>query len=188
MWSEPATIVAPADIPVSVAEAKQFSRIEHADDDAMIATLIQAATARAEATTGTRFVAQTVRLQADDWAELFSLPIGPVTAVSEVRYEDLDAQEQVFADVELFGQGLSRGIRLTAGSGWPNDVRPVSGAITVELNVGYTDLPQSLAAAIMLMVGDLYANRETAAVGMSASEIPMSMQVETLLNQHRIWL
>lgn len=190
MWSEPVIVTPPDSDPVSLAEAKIFSRVDHDDEDAIIGTMIAAAVSCAEATTGTRLVAQQVRIAADRWSDLLQLPIGPVRSVVSVVYDDSNGVEQTLAleDYELFGGGLSQGIRPVFGGNFPSDRRNDAGSIRVTLSVGYDSLPEGLKAALLLMVGDLYENRETVATGMNSTMIPMSMQVSTLLNQHRIWL
>lgn len=191
MWSAPVIIVEPASEPVSLDEAKEFVSIE-ADEtefDTLIAGLIVAARQQVEAVTGTRLVEQTVRLEASEIGDLARLPIGPVTSVSGIVFDDLSGAEQSFAgtDWEVYGTGLERGIRTKVGKGWPNSVRNAVGAIRVTAVVGYETLPRPLWTAMLLMVGDLFANRETVATG-SMSQIPMSMTVEAQLANYRIWL
>ena len=183
-------MAAPSSTPVSIDEAKVFLSVDHSDHDTLISSFIAAGVSRGEATTGTRFAEQTVQLWADHWSDLEILPIGPVSAVTDITFQDREGSEQTVPseDYELVGAGLSRSLRPSSGSGWPSDVLDETGAIGVTMTVGYSELPPSLVAAVLLMTGDLSAHRETASVGMPAGEIPMSMQVDTLLSQYRIWL
>ena len=191
MWSAPVTTAGPAAEPVSVDEAKEFLSIDpdETEFNTLIGSLIVAARQQVEAMTGTRLVEQTVRLEASEIGDLGRLPIGPVSAVTAIVYDDTAGAEQTFAaaDYELFGAGLERGIRTKVGKGWPNDVRNAVGAIQVTAAVGYETLPKPLWTAILLMVGDLFANRETVMTG-SVAKIPMSMSVEAQLANFRIWL
>jgi hypothetical protein len=47
-------------------------------------------------------------------------------------------------------------------------------------------VPAPIKAAVLLMVGDLYENRETVAEGAPAP-VEMSMTVERLLSPYRVW-
>ena len=58
-------LTAPAAEPLSVAEAKAFLRVEHDDDDAMIASLIAAARNHVEALTRCGLITQTWRIVLD---------------------------------------------------------------------------------------------------------------------------
>ena len=58
---------APASEPVSLAEAKLFLRVEHDDDDDLIAALIAAARVQVEAQTRRALITQTWRLVRDVW-------------------------------------------------------------------------------------------------------------------------
>ena len=183
-WSEAVTILEPASEPVSIAEAKEFVSIENeiVEFDTLLSSFIGAARAHLEAMTGTRLIEQTVELHADSWADLLSLPIGPVSAIVAIAYDDIDGAEQVVdaAVYELTGAGLARGIRTAVGQVWPSDHRRSAGAIRVQLTLGYSALPKPLWTAMLLMVGDLFANREN---GVGMPGVPAD-----LISNYRIWL
>ncbi|WP_338445949.1 hypothetical protein V5F89_12440 [Pelagerythrobacter marensis] len=189
-WAAPIAVVPPAAEPVSVAEAKEFLSIgaDEPDFDVLLASFIAAAREQLEAVTSTRLAEQTLQLHADGFADLRRLPLGPVQAVSEIVYDDAAGAEQVLAsgDYELFGAGLEQGVRPAFGKTWPAGALRAS-AVRVTAAVGYEQLPRPLWAAILLMTGDLFANRETTS-STTSTKIPMSMQVEALITNYRIWL
>ncbi len=84
------------------------------------------------------------------------------------------------------------GVRMKNGAAWPTS-QCQEDAVRIRYTAGYngvlvTDggtgsLPGALAAAIKLMVGDLYQNRETVAGQISA--VPMSLTVDRLLSPFR---
>jgi uncharacterized phiE125 gp8 family phage protein len=191
MWSEPVTIVPPASEPVTLDEAKEFLSIdaEETEFDVLIESLITAAREQVEAITGLRLVEQTVDLRASEWSDLQLLPIGPVLDVANMSYLDGVGDEQaVPGDVyELYGAGLSRGLQTSIGKSWPSDALRRRDAIRLELTIGYGPVPKPLWAAILLMVGDVFANRETVVTGTSAAKIPTSMAIDSILVNYRLW-
>jgi len=191
MWSEPVTTVPPASEPVTLDEAKEFLSIdpEETEFDALIGSLITAAREQLEAVTGTRLVEQTVDIRASEWCDLHRLPIGPVLSVDSIQYLDRAGEEQTVAsaEFELFGAGLSQGMMPSVGNGWPDDVLRRRDAIRLVMVLGYDPVPKPLWTAILLMVGDVFANRETAVTGTVAAKIPMSMTVDNLLGNYRLW-
>lgn len=191
MWSAPVTLTQPAAEPVTIDEVKEFLVIEAEDVlyDQLLARFITSARMQAEAVTGTRLVQQTVRIGASEWFDLEVLPIGPVLSVTSIAYDDTTGTEQLLAaeDWELFGAGLSNGIRRSIGAAWPAALRRQD-AIRVTLEVGYDAVPEPVATAILIMIADLYAQRESFVVGTIAAKVPTSMQVEALLANYRIWL
>ena len=191
MWSSPVQISAPASEPVALADAKQFVSIDAGETefDSLISGFIETARQQGEAVTGTRFVSQVADLRADEWGDLCRLPIAPVLGIVEIEYLDSDGAEQLVdpADYELFGAGLMVGIRTAFGKGWPNGLRRVSGAIRVRLTLGYDPLPRPIKTALLIMVADLFAHRESSVPG-SVSNSLSSMQVDTLLANYRMWL
>lgn len=61
-------------------------------------------------------------------------------------------------------------------------------AIRIRYTAGYETVPPAIVNAILLMVGDLYENRDTTGGVAKVSSIPMSTSVENLLNPYRVYL
>lgn len=113
------------------------------------------------------------------------LPYGPVISLVGVEYLDSD-DEPVQADIdefELLGATL-----VPAGSSWAwQGCSTRREAIRVEYLAGYEEaIPPAARAALLLMIGDLYRNRDTTAV-VQMSKVPMSTSVEGLLEPLRIY-
>jgi uncharacterized phiE125 gp8 family phage protein len=133
----------------------------------------------------------------DQWRRCsLLLPFGPVITVETVSYIDGAGGVQTVdaATYELLGRELVPAF----GAAWP-----AAGlhreAVRVRYKAGYAagvgadplvaKVPEPIKAAILLMVGDLYQNRETTAAGAASgvSEIPMSTGVANLLSPFRVW-
>lgn len=91
------TTVAPAEEPVSLAEAKAHLRVDASDDDDMITGWLVAAREQSEAETGRRWVTQTVTL---------SLPAFPRRRVNAGGYPDPWEEWYPPADWFLAGTGV----------------------------------------------------------------------------------
>ena len=191
MWSAPVTIAGPLAEPVSLAQAKAFVSVdaEETTFDGQLGAFVMAAREQLEVVTGVRVAPVTLELGARCWGDLARLPVGPVTAVTGIVWDDTAGTAQVLdpAAYELCGAGLSRGIRRKVGASWPGGVRPVEGAIRVTVEAGFEPIPGPLWTAILLMVGDLFAHRETAVVGTVSAKVLTSMQVDHLIANYRIW-
>src|SRR3954468_22456011 len=83
-------LIPPAAEPWSVAEAKAFLRVEHDDDDAVIAALIAAARGHVEALSRRALLVQRWRCVLDAWPASGRLDprIGPLRAVIAARTFD----------------------------------------------------------------------------------------------------
>ncbi len=66
-------LAAPAVEPLTLAEVKRWLRVDHADDDGLIGSLIKGARERIEARTGRAVIAQPWRIVLDRWPEADSL-------------------------------------------------------------------------------------------------------------------
>ena len=158
MWHAPVTTTAPAQEPITLALAKEFLRLEGNDRfDGEVGLHIAGARTAIETRTSTRLITQQVRIACDRIADLDRLPIGPVAAIVEIVFIAPDGtRDEVPGEAfELFGSGLTFGIRTTDGSAWPAPASR-SGAIEVTLTVGYgadgDALPGDLKLALLFAI------------------------------------
>ena len=161
--------------PITTAEAKSHLNIDHSDDDTLIDTYIAAATEYVEDYVNRELAQRTWDYSFDKFpVDEISLPKHPVLSVSSITYTDRTASpitQTVLTsvyDVDLGGSPAD--IYLKYGQTWPTasyernsiTVRFVTGFAGVGSPVDYrAGIPQAIRAAIKLMVGDLYLNRES---------------------------
>lgn len=181
MWLPAVTVTSPEVEPVTLAAAKQYLRIDAADEsfDDEIATLIAASRADIEIICNTRLITQEVLLQADSFADLEHLPIGPVQSIETLKYVDSAGDEQLLAsaDYELVEGPLQAQIIRVSGVTWPT-IADRPDALRVTATVGYgdagTDLPRDLYFVVLAAIRAKFDGRELA--------------IENMLVNHRIWM
>lgn len=164
---------APAAEPVSAAEAKLHLRVDISTDDDLITSLITAARMEVEQWTGRALINQTWDWKSDafpcgDWLA-FRAPLPPLSSVTHVKYIDSAGTEQTVSTDDytthvFAGPFAARGLILPKyGKIWPSP-RAEAGAVRVRFVAGYgaagSAVPAPLLAAIKLLIGDLYENRE----------------------------
>jgi uncharacterized phiE125 gp8 family phage protein len=164
-------LTAPTVEPVSVAEVKSHSRIGISDDDALIAIYITSARQLAEQKTGRSLAPRTLVRYYDEFPDSIELPKGPITSIDAVRYINEAGVLTTLsgAAYALDATQLSSWIVPAYGTEWPSTLTTPN-AVQIQYQVGYSSvtIPASIKAYILLMVGTLYENRE------SASERPVS--------------
>jgi len=173
--------------PVTTSEAKDWLRLDIADDDTMIGGLLLAATHYAETFTGRTLVTATKYHYLTGWEYPIELPEFPLVSVTSIKYIDPDGVEQTLAaalyDVDtVIEPGC---VRLGYGDSWPA-LRGDENGITITYVAGYgaaADVPDGLKVAIKMMVANWYENREAVSEGQKLSPVPMA--VEMLLWQYR---
>lgn len=188
MWRAPVVKTAPAAEPVLLPDAKAHLRIDHTGDDVLIGALLASARAHVESVTGQKLAEQVLTIRCDDWSDLTLLPVAPVANVVSVKYAGAagDVQAVPAEGYEPRLEGLQPQIVPALGAQWP--AKLAGSLITVEVQAGYApgQAPPELLAAIKLILGDLYAYRET--VGEGASPIQATATVEALVANHRLYL
>lgn len=197
-------VISPPEPLVDLALAKKHLRVEEDEtgDDALIAAYIAAASSHIDGPggwLGRAIGPQTLELRrsafADGDGSDIALPYSPVIDVLSVRYLD-DAG--VLQTVDPAAYEVTRGNVLapTFNSVWPV-ARRAADTVRIHYRAGYVEdpeadpliaaVPPAITAAVLLMVGDLYANRETGVVGTVSADVKMSTTVDALLAPYRTW-
>jgi uncharacterized phiE125 gp8 family phage protein len=183
-------ITAPAAEPISLSEIKAQLRIDHADEDALLSRLIGTAVAYTDAlgSLGQAMITQTW----GQWAgpnpkQSIRLMLGPVIAVTAVKYYDVDdvLQTDTLGNYEINGTEFAKTVGPKIGNNWPvTSQRP--DAIRIEYTAGYgpaaADVPQSIRHALMLLVGHWYEARENTGV---ENLISIPFGFDALIGMHR---
>ncbi len=196
--SHVATLIsAPSETPVSLAEVKTHLRVDHDDEDPLIQMLLDAAVSHLDGLSGIlgrAIIDQDWRLTvprsgSPTGSDKLYLPLMTARELLSIKYYDLD---NTLVTEDLAGWSMVSSswwayISPVSGSIWPSVYdRPDS--IIIEWRAGFggaEDVPPSLKAAIFLIVGDLYRNRETVSFGGQSSYIPMSATVNALISPYR---
>lgn len=202
-------VTAPADNPVTLAQAKAHLREDSDDFNDQIEAFIDAATAYADGPMGflgRALIDQTWDLYLDAFPAVsvvgtrnvyaIEIPLPPLIEVVDVFYLDSNGVEQTFDAASYTVDDSSEPARIVLGStgSWPT-IQEAANAVRVRFRAGYLDqgvspavesVPGTIKAAILIMVGDLYQNRESSVIGQTVTKIPWS--AEALLRRHRIYL
>ena len=165
MWHPAKQTEAPTAEPVTVAEVKSQSYIDHDDHDAQIALLIAAARDHIERYCNITALTQTIEAKCDCFDDFAYLPFAPVQSISSITYIDTDGSEQTLSSsvYELRADDLEGSIVLQYGQSWP--ARRVNTRITVTAVVGYTTVPPAIKHAMLLLVALGFENREAQELG-----------------------
>lgn len=187
-------VVKPGGYPVDLEEAKAHLREESADFNLQIEAFIAAATGYAEWFQGRALIEQTWDLYLDAFpAGSINIPKPPLIDIDGVFYTDAAGVEHEIDDETYVVDAVSEPGRLmmVGGAAWPTTGKD-GNAVRIRFRAGYPDtedsppeitVPFETRAAILMHVGDLYANRESMVVGDSVTTIPWS--AEQLLRVHR---
>ncbi|MFC4625432.1 head-tail connector protein, partial [Daeguia caeni] len=145
----PVRIVAPANMPVSLSEAKAHLRVDHDDQDDLIIAQIRAATAWLDGWSGIlgrALVTQTWRQDFVGFADHLPLPLAPVTAIDSVSYFDGDNVQQTLDTgvYDLFADARGAYVTRRSGQSWPATFRRAD-AVSIIFTAGYgaaADVPE----------------------------------------------
>ncbi|MGQ0740924.1 MAG: head-tail connector protein [Alphaproteobacteria bacterium] len=179
-------ITAPAEEPVSLADAKAHLRVDTNDDDALITRLIAAARQAAEEATGRAFVAQTWRLWLDGWPSEWAieLPRPPLIGVSSITAYDRNGNATVVdAETYLVDAAARPGRVVFDTTVLPPVILRAANAIAVEFDAGYgaaAVVPAGIVAGVLAWIAHLYELR-------GESETPPPAQALALLAPYRVF-
>lgn len=180
----------PAVEPITLAQAKQFIRVEHDDDDDIITALIAGSRIHVETQTRHALITQSWRLVRDVWPELGCVPVLPVPlrTLDAARVYKSDGSTLAL-DVTTFTLDKAAApARLTFMRGaLPAPERRAAG-IEIDVTCGYgaaaTNVPEPLRQAIRLLVAHWYENRGLVAAGQQVAVLPET--VAALIAPYRV--
>jgi uncharacterized phiE125 gp8 family phage protein len=199
-------VTPPASLPVTLAEAKAYPRIDGSDDDAVINSLLSFATAFIERETGQTTVTTTKKLfldqfpkateMADYFGRFIKLPVGtdreirlptpPLISVASLKYLVGGVETTWSAsNYTVDAVGLPGRIVLNDRIAWPTDCDVVANAVRITFDCGYgaaAAVPDLFKHAIKWMVSHAYEHREIMD-GMQLKELPYSLRcvIESLM-------
>ena len=187
-------ITAPVLWPVSLAEVKAHCRVDLNDDDALLETLLEAATEMAEQATGRALMTQTWELTLDAFppssnthSQAMVLTRVPVQSIVSLSYiDEAGVSQLMLPNAYLLNNcddfGFATVVPIFA-SLWPSVARDVK----LRFVAGYVDasaVPASIKQWIKLQVAAMYDNREAETTGRGV-QIKLGF-VDALLNRYRV--
>ena len=179
-------VTPPASEPVSIAEVKEWLKIESdvTEDNGLINGLILAATEMAESYLNRSLITRTYDLTMDcfppDYYGVVYMPKNPVQSITSVKYIDNNGTLQTWDAGNYTLDNSGEQARLTAAYNisYPN-TRDVINAVIIRYVAGYGDadsVPENFKTAIKVMVAEMYNNRQETVYGVSVNRVSMTAQ------------
>lgn len=171
-------LAGPAEEPVTLAEAKAWLKVDGADEDALIGTLITAARLHLESVTGRALLTQSWRLVLDAWPPggEVRLPVAPLSALTAIRAFDEDGDEHAIGLAQFLVEAGGTPARLVLPgtvAGMPA-LRQRFG-IEIDYVAGFgepADVPQELKQALLVLVAHWFEHRDAVVIAGSGAVIP----------------
>lgn len=177
--------------PITLDQAKNYLRVDIADDDALITRLIVAAREACEAFIHGYLITQTVRVSydafPDDMAPIW-IPAEPLQSITSVKWFDqtntattLNAWSAGTGDYILDTDHEPARLVLPPSTNWPGSalwpVSPVQVTAVVGFGADGSTVKSSYIDGMLLCIGHGYENREAVETsGAVGKEIPMSAE------------
>jgi uncharacterized phiE125 gp8 family phage protein len=171
MWREKTSATAE---PLTLEEAKLHLRVENAEDDALIGTLISAAREAAETFLGRVIPERQFEIVLDGYPETpYRFPFLPVKAVVSIVCV-LEDETEVGLTEGTFR--LASGDRLVVDT-WPEGTPRTYDAVTITVTAGTETVPARWKQAMLLVIGHWYEHRESVNVGNIVNELPQGFEM-----------
>lgn len=174
--------------PISVAEVAQHLRLGtlDADETTELTTLITTATEYAESFCNRpwRTLPKT-ELFSEFPSDCFTFA-GDVQSVEQLSYYDTNHILTHYHTTRVASIGGRSYVYPAFGATWPTDSNGEAYSISIDYTTGRNDaVPSSVKSAILLLVGDLYENRENSVTGQGVTHVKMSLTAERLLTPYK---
>jgi len=172
---------------ITVADLKTQLRVTHSLEDTLIGAMRSAAISWVEEHCNIKLGSYTARGYLPGFYNS-RIPIGPVTAVSEVKYqvtEDTDYDTDLSTlDAGLWFTDLISQPSRIAFRDVPSVYEYSLNPVVVTFTAGYSTIPAPVLQAIRLLVAHMYENRQEEVIGTITTRLKFGL--EALLNPFRI--
>lgn len=176
--------------PVTLAEVQTHLRLGTLDaaEQAELTAMISAATEYAENFCNRSFRSGTQTQLFGSFPTIETDPLvilGNAASVT-IQYYDTTNTLVDFTDYRVIPDGGRSLVFPAFGSQWPSDGNglPYSIVLTYTTTVG-SSVPASVKHAVLLLVGDMYENRENSVTGQGVTHVKMSLTAERLLTPYK---
>ena len=167
--------VAPVTEPVTLAEAKEYARIDGTLEDTLITSLIKVARLHCEAFTGKAIIRKTVTIESFSFPYQWQMPYGPLASANDVtKVVTIDQNGTETALNYQVNIGLFPKIAITSGD--------QSFKFKMVYTAGFTTVPDDIKLAIKMMVNTMYERREDFS---DLQAIPSPLGVKALLMPYK---
>lgn len=177
----PVLVTPPQELPVTLAEAKAQLRVDHEDEDELIARQLRAAIGYLDGwggILGRCLVTQTWRQDYANFCQCLRLPLWPVASVTSLKYLDTAGAEQTIgpSNYALRADELGAYVEFEDTYSFPAVRSGLGPRVSVTYVAGdaAASVPENAKHAIHLLLGHWYENRETVVTGTIASALPLS--------------
>ena len=185
----PVRTVAPAVPLLTIDEVKAHLRVDHADEDALIYGLIDAAAAHLDGYSGIMgraLITQTWAVDFPTFTNRINVPLGPIQSATIQYYDSLNTQQTLATSVyAVLNDGLGPYVTLRYNQQWPQTYTR-DDAVRITWVAGYgtaAAVPAAIRAAALLLIGHWYEHRSAVNVGNITSTLPFA--VDALLAPFR---
>lgn len=152
--------------PVSVAEVKEFARIDGTEEDGFIDTLISTVRWNAESYLGRSFIQQTIRMVMDFWPDtVVKLPRPPLISVDKVATINEDDEETEYSSdyYYVITEAVPGKIVIKNGATPPINTNRYHAGYLIEYKAGYGTyagkIPKPILLGLKLWVAAVYEDR-----------------------------
>lgn len=177
--------------PITVADVAEYLRVDNVlADTPLLEALITTGRQYLEQYLNRYIAEQTVETARTGWSKEMTLS-SPVQSVTSIKYLDEDGVERTLASNQYVVDTYSEPAKITPAHEvtYPN-LYAVENNVKIRFVSGFTTgsspddhpMPQTLKFAMMLIIGDLYANRE----GQSDKAYQVNPTVANLLSFYRL--
>lgn len=184
----------PAAEPVTLTTVKDHLRLIDSSEDTKLNLLIKVARFGTESWLNRALITQTLVAKLDEFPDcrVIELERPPLQSVTSVQYIDQNYATQTLSSSNYTVDTSSSPGRiiLKDGYSWPLTARE-GNVVTVTYVAGYgaddTAIPSDISAALLLLIGHLYANREAVVLAPGLQQIDVPKTFEWLVGPYRIY-
>jgi uncharacterized phiE125 gp8 family phage protein len=182
--------------PLTLAQVKEYLRVDHDDEDDAIARCFSAAVGYADGPDGflqRALIDQEWELTLDAFPiREVRIPLPPLIEIVNLFYDDGGGIQQILDPTAYSVDRVNEPGWIVPVGNWPATFNGIN-SVRIRFRAGYLDasvspnigeVPQDITQALLLYAGSLYDNRDVMVIGQTVAAAPWS--AEQLLRRRRV--
>lgn len=148
-------------LPILLSEVRDFLKISHQEEDAILTSHIRAATSACESFTGRKLIRQQWQLTLNNWGEgAIQIPLSPILTVDKIEYWNMNIFQEISETNYLLDNTSYQAKILPQPTfQWPDPARDVA-AIRITVSAGFgegqNDVPHDIRQGILHWIAVVY--------------------------------
>jgi len=179
-------LTTPTDMAITLADAKEFLRVEYDEDDALITSMVKGATIVAQSFINQQITECQYAMALSSFQKEVSL-LSPVKTIDNVKYYDATNTLHTLDSSNYYLMDFGLPNKLVFVDGTSLDLYPRADALQITFTSGMTTISEDIISWVKVRIGTMYQYREQFVVNQNQLSQIDEKYLNSFLYNHKVF-